>query len=462
MDYLEFFALNEDPFRLTPDPFYFYPSEEHNRILSSLTYAVEQKEGFFLATGEPGTGKTTLLNRFLSTEGLKERAGIALVLTPTLSPEEFLLTILEDLNVEVRDKNKNAILKTFRDFLIGSSQQGRRIIIIVDEAQNLPTETLEELRLLSNLETEKEKLLQIVLIGQAELKKRLLSDSLKQLNQRITMRAEFRPLSQSETSEYLNFRLIKAGKGTAAFDEKAKRHIYTLSRGIPRLINLLASRSMMAAYLDASRSIRKRHVEYAARHVADSAAPGGGGLRRLRLRVATPLLFLTLAALSAAVAYHSMRSPEPAKNAAPPLQAPPAAAPVIVLQEGAPQPEAAAAPSPAAPSLSPPDASSGTGGTRDEKSAADRESVPSYSPDASQASPAQASKEKRGKIITVRVNSATLRESPSLDARPVTWVSREAELEVKEETVVDGKRWYRITTSSGKDCWIVENVVKAE
>ncbi|MCC6346315.1 MAG: AAA family ATPase [Nitrospirales bacterium] len=393
MDYLEFFGLQEDPFRLTPDPFYFYPSEEHNRILSSLTYAVEQKEGFFLATGEPGTGKTTLLNRFLSTEGLKERAGVALVLTPTLSPEEFLLTILEDLEVEVRDRNKNAILKTFRDFLLGNSRQGRRIIIIVDEAQNLPTETLEELRLLSNLETEKEKLLQIVLIGQSELKKRLLSDSLKQLNQRIALRAEFRPLNRFETSEYINFRLIKAGKGAAAFDEKAKQHIHALSRGIPRLINLLSSRSMMAAYLDASRNIRKCHVEHAARHVADSAAPGNRGLRRLPLRFTAPLLFIALAALSAAVAHYFMYSPLTAKSFAPLLQAPPA--------------------------------------------------LP----------------EKRGKSIIVRVKSATLRESPDLDAPPVTWVSRGAVLEAREETTVDGKKWFRIITTSGREGWIAEKVV---
>ncbi|MFO0752392.1 MAG: AAA family ATPase [Thermodesulfovibrionales bacterium] len=459
MEYLEFFGLNEDPFRLTPDPFYFYPSEEHNRILSSLAYAVEQKEGFFLATGEPGTGKTTLLNRFLSTEGLKERAGIALVLTPTLSPEEFLLTILEDLEVEVRERNKNAVLKTFRDFLIGNSRQGRRIIIIVDEAQNLPAETLEELRLLSNLETEKEKLLQIVLMGQSELKKRLLSDSLKQLNQRITMRAEFRPLNRSETSEYINFRLIKAGKGAASFDEAAKRRIHTLSRGIPRLINLLSSRSMMAAYLDASRNVRKRHVEHAARHVADSAAPGKGGVRRLRLRFAAPLLFFALAALSAAVAYQFFPLPAGVKSAAPALPAPSAAPPVIVLQESVRQPGASPAPAAAAPAPSAPAVSPGAGGTLNEKSVPARDSAPPLSPAAPPASHEQGRKEAREKVITVRVRSATLREFPALGAPPVTWVSRGAVLEAQEETMVEGKRWFRIITTSGREGWISEKVV---
>lgn len=270
MDYLEFFDLKEDPFRLTPDPFYFYPSGSHNEALSSFNYIVEQKEGFFICAGDPGTGKTTLLNTFLNTEKWKDRADIALVLTPRLSPEEFLLTVLEDLNVKVKNTNKNEIIKAFRDFLIENSMLGRRIIIIVDEAQNLPDETLEELRLLSNLETEKEKLLQIVLIGQPELRGRLLSDSLKQLNQRITVRATLRPLTMNETADYINYRLAKAGKGTVIFEEKTKKLIYKLSKGIPRLINLISSRAMIAAYLDMSRYVRKRHVMYAVKHVSDS------------------------------------------------------------------------------------------------------------------------------------------------------------------------------------------------
>lgn len=270
MDYLEFFNLKEDPFSLTPNPYYFYPSEGHNEALSSFNYIVEQKEGFFICIGDPGTGKTTLLKTFLNTEKWKDRASIALVLTPRLSPEEFLLAVLEDLNVKVKNTNKNELIKAFRDFLIENSMLGKRIIIIVDEAQNLPDETLEELRLLSNLETEKEKLLQIVLIGQPELRGRLLSDSFKQLNQRITVRATLGPLTMSETVDYINYRLVKAGKGTVIFEEKTKKLIHKLSKGIPRLINLISSRAMMAAYLDMSRYVKKRHVMYAVKHVSDS------------------------------------------------------------------------------------------------------------------------------------------------------------------------------------------------
>ncbi|TAL25325.1 MAG: AAA family ATPase [Nitrospirae bacterium] len=299
MDYLEFFNLKEDPFRLTPDPSYFYPSESHNEVLSSLTYMVEQKEGFFLAVGEPGTGKTTLLNTFLNTKGWKDRAGIALVLTPRLSPEEFLLTVLEDLNVKIKNTNKNEIIRAFRDFLVENSMLGRRIIIIVDEAQSLPDETLEELRLLSNLETEKEKLLQIVLLGQPELRRRLLTENLRQLNQRITLRVILNPLTVKETSDYINYRLIKAGKGSAIFKENAKELIHKASKGIPRLINLISSRAMMAAYLDSGKQIKKRHVLHAMRHLSDSCAKRECRTATVRQFI---LVFILFCALTAAVA----------------------------------------------------------------------------------------------------------------------------------------------------------------
>ena len=267
MDYLEFFNLQEDPFGLTPDSFYFYPSKMHNEVLSSLDYAVEQKEGFSLATGEPGTGKTTILRIF--TARWKEKAEVALIMTPRLSGEEFLQAVLEDFGIRMGAINKNELIKAFRDFLIDRSSAGKRVIIIVDEAQNLSNDTLEELRLLSNLETEKEKLLQIVLAGQPELQLRLLSEDLKQLYQRITIRTTLRPFNIDETIDYMRFRLIKAGKGTVTFDDKAFEAIYKFSGGIPRLINLIASRAMMAAYVSTENYINKQHVLTAIKHISD-------------------------------------------------------------------------------------------------------------------------------------------------------------------------------------------------
>ncbi len=268
MDLLEFYGLKEDPFKLTPDPLYFYPSGSHNEALLSLNYVIEQKEGFCLITGEPGTGKTTLLNVLLGR--WRDNAEVALILTPRLSPEEFLISVIEDLNLKLKDKTKNYMLKAFRDFLIEKSLGERRVLIIVDEAQDLPDETLEELRLLSNLETEKEKLLQIILIGQPELEKRLRTDNLKQLNQRITIRARLSPLTITETPDYINYRLVKAGKGFLRLDEKSMKPIHNFSKGIPRIINLLSSRALMSAYLEGSNLVTLRHVRYAMSHLGDS------------------------------------------------------------------------------------------------------------------------------------------------------------------------------------------------
>jgi general secretion pathway protein A len=284
MDYLEFFNLKEDPFGLTPDSYYFYPSKMHNDVLASLDYAVEQKEGFSLIIGEPGTGKTTILKIFI--DRWKEKAEIALIMTPRLSSEELLQAILDDLNIHMETTNKNEMIKTFRDFLIARSLADKRVIIIVDEAQNLSDGSLEELRLLSNLETDKEKLLQIILVGQPELQRRLHSEGLRQLDQRISIRATLKSLTAVETSDYISFRLIKAGKGSAIYDEKAKKLIHTLSGGIPRLINLTASRAMMVAYIGSSHQILKRHVLDTVKHIPETQRKSSFRYRTLRYAAA--------------------------------------------------------------------------------------------------------------------------------------------------------------------------------
>lgn len=265
MNFLEFYGLREDPFKLSPDPVYFYPSASHQVALSSLDYAVERKEGFCLVTGEPGTGKTTLMNVFMGR--WKERADIALILTPRIGPEEFLHAMLEDLRVECAEKGKIHLLKAFKDFLLERSEKKRPVIIIVDEAQEIPDGTLEELRLLSNLETEKEKLLQIVLVGQPEILKKLSTDTLRQLDQRITVRARLIPLTTEEITAYINHRLISAGKGFLRLDDKMVRLIYKFSRGVPRIINVIASRTIMSAYLEGHNVVTSRHVEHAINHL---------------------------------------------------------------------------------------------------------------------------------------------------------------------------------------------------
>ncbi len=258
MAYLDFFGLKEDPFRLTPDPEFFFPSETHRLGLSSIEYIARQKEGFCVITGEPGTGKTTLIRKFL--EEWKDKAEIALILTPQLTARELFIAILEDLGVRFEASTKHDAIKALRDYLIEKTREGRPVIIIIDEAQNLPQDSLEELRLLSNIETSTEKLLQIILIGQPELEKRLEDPKMRQLSQRVSVRLRLRPLRSDETRRYIDYRLTKAGSGNLQFKNTAIRKIYRFSGGIPRLINLIASRAIMAAFLKGDNIIRDFHV----------------------------------------------------------------------------------------------------------------------------------------------------------------------------------------------------------
>jgi len=399
MDYLAFFNLSEDPFGLTPDSHYFYPSKMHNDVLASLDYAVEQKEGFSLIIGEPGTGKTTILKIFI--DRWKERAEIALIMTPRLSPEELLQAILDDLNIHIETTNKNEMIKVFRDFLINHSLAGRRVIIIVDEAQNLSDGCLEELRLLSNLETEKEKLLQIILVGQPELQRRLHYEGLRQLDQRISIRANLRPLTAAETSDYISFRLIKAGKGSAIFDDKAKRLIHKLSGGVPRLINLTASRAMMIAYIGAAHYIRKRHVLDTVKHIPDTRPKMGFHLSTLRYTVIAVILIGTVSVLLVGynILHHSSDSSPTLMKSIDPYHAVKAA---------------------------PPSANS-AGGQR---------------------------------IATVTVRAARLREWPSVKSGIASVVSEGESFEVTGEwTASGGSKWYQVRIPNGGEYWIASYIV---
>ncbi len=420
MDYLEFFQLHEDPFGLTPDSSYFYPSRMHNDVLASLDYAVEQKEGFSLVIGEPGTGKTTILKIFM--DRWKDKAEIALIMTPRLLPEELLQAVLDDLKIDHEKTNKNEMFKAFRNFLIDRSVSGKRVIIIVDEAQNLSDGSLEELRLLSNLETEKEKLLQIILVGQTELLKKLKSESMRQLDQRITIRATVRPLSLEETSEYVSFRLIKGGKGSAIFDEKVKKMIFKLSGGIPRLVNLIASRAMMVAYIGTAHQIRKGHVLDAVKHLSNAQPRAiqwrtwvGYAIAGLLICSLIPVLY---------VVYGKSRSPRVVpqwRNKADTISVFPA------------KPAETSTPSINPVPAATPDA-------------------PTVKPDA----PAEIRKE-----VVVAVPAARLREMPSLQAGIRRMALQGERLEVIDEwSEQDGGKWYRVKGSDGKAIWVASRIVR--
>ena len=265
-DYLEFFGLSDDPFKITPDSHYFFLSESHQEALSSLKYLVESEEGFAVIIGEPGTGKTLTVRKFIDDLPPGE-VRFAYVLFPNLSPEELFEAILEDFGIRSEGETKNRLFARLRDLLIEERKRGRKVLIIIDEAQNLPVETLEELRILSNLETSDTKLLQIILLGQPELEEKLNSERLRQLKQRITVFVKLRNFTEEETKAYIDFRISRAGRGNVKIDPKTYRLVYRLSLGIPRLINILMERALMAAFVDSTHEVKPRHVERAAESI---------------------------------------------------------------------------------------------------------------------------------------------------------------------------------------------------
>jgi general secretion pathway protein A len=247
--YLAFFGLNEKPFSITPDPRYLYLSERHAEAMAHLLYGVNEAGGFVQLTGEVGTGKTTIVRSLLAQA--PKNAEIALILNPKMTAPEFLLTICEELGIGVPDSATES-LKDLVDilsvYLLRAHAAGRRVVLVVDEAQNLAPTVLEQVRLLTNLETNTQKLLQIILIGQPELRELLARNELRQLAQRITGRYHLNPLSTEETAAYVRHRLRVAGATADIFNRFALEEIYRLSAGVPRVINVICDRALLGGY----------------------------------------------------------------------------------------------------------------------------------------------------------------------------------------------------------------------
>jgi general secretion pathway protein A len=245
--YTEFFGLNDKPFAITPDPRYLYMSQRHADALAHLVYGVSESGGFIQLTGEVGTGKTTLIRSLL--EQLPEKAEIALILNPQLTRHEFLQAICEELRVTLPAEDTiKALIDALNRHLLAAHAEGRRIVLIVDEAQTLSAELLEQVRLLTNLETAKQKLLQIILIGQPELRDLLAQRNMRQIAQRVTGRYHLEPLTWEDTQAYVRHRMRVAGAQADVFAPSAIREIYRRSGGVPRLINVIADRALLAAY----------------------------------------------------------------------------------------------------------------------------------------------------------------------------------------------------------------------
>jgi putative secretion ATPase (PEP-CTERM system associated) len=245
--YERFFNLRERPFALSPDPEYLYPSRGHQEALDYLRYGIETHAGFVMVTGEVGSGKTTMLQTVL--RGLDNRTIVARIVNTMLEPRELLETIMIDLGLDPTGKSKPVVLRDLAQFLIDQRMAGRLVLIVVDEAQNLSLATLEEIRMLSNLETEKSKLLQIVLVGQPELRESLETDQLAQLRQRITVSYHLRPLDRDDTREYINHRLRRAALGAPLqLPADVTGLVFERSHGVPRLINVICDALLVFGY----------------------------------------------------------------------------------------------------------------------------------------------------------------------------------------------------------------------
>jgi len=254
--YEDYFGFSERPFSLTPDPKYLYRSESHANAFELLQYAIRCREGFVVVTGDIGTGKTTLCRALL--EQIDRRTFSALVLNPFLSEEDLLRLILQDFGVASREEvkagrlngvSKQELIDTLYDFLLGLLPLHASAVLIIDEAQNLPLQVLEQLRILSNLETDKEKLLQIIMVGQLNLQSLLRSPELRQLDQRVSIRYQLNPLTRDETAFYVGHRIqVAGGSHAVSFTPRALQGVHQYTGGIPRLINLVCDRALLGAY----------------------------------------------------------------------------------------------------------------------------------------------------------------------------------------------------------------------
>ena len=339
--YLEHFNLSERPFSITPNPLFLYMSRCHREALAHLLYGLGEGGGFVQLTGEVGTGKTSLCRCLL--EQVPDNVDLAVVLNPKVTAFELIATVCDELGIKYEENNASIkkLTDVLNEYLLQAHARGRRTVLIIDEAQNLSADVLEQIRLLTNLETPTEKLLQIILIGQPELRTLLQREDMRQLAQRVTARCRLEPLTREETGAYIRHRLHVCGATRPIFNRSAVDRIYRLSGGIPRLINVLCDRALLGAYTEGKLQIDKRIVRQAANEVlADELQPSRAGFRPGLAFVVPLVLVLTSVALyvywqrpqldhllEQATAQFSAESPAadpPAADPSPPVSAAPA------------------------------------------------------------------------------------------------------------------------------------------
>ncbi len=314
--YTAFYGLREKPFALSPDPRFLYLAESHREALAHLLYGIEQGEGFIAVTGEVGTGKTTLCRALLRRLGTEVE--VAFLFNPKLTAQELLESMHLELGIQGERGTVRELVEGLNRFLLAKRAEGKRVLLIVDEAQGLSPETLEQIRLLSNLETESEKLIQILLLGQPELDAMLASPSLRQLRQRIGVRWRLVPLAPRETREYVRHRLqVAAGEERDLLTEPALREVHRRSGGVPRLVNLLCDRALLAGYADGTERIGPDLVRRADRELRGEARRRARALRRAAPVAALLVAFVAVGLGVAALwGRFAASEPEPARVAA--------------------------------------------------------------------------------------------------------------------------------------------------
>jgi general secretion pathway protein A len=296
--YEAYFGLKENPFTLSPDPRYLYLSAQHREALNCLIYGIGEKKGFMIVTGGIGTGKTTLCRTLLAQ--LDGTTATALIFNPALSDIELLRTITQEFGIRLTGRGtRKRYLDALNTFLMRNFAAGKNAVLVIDEAQNLSHSVLEQIRMLSNLETVREKLIQIVLLGQPELRRLLALPSLRQLNERITVRYDLKPLVREDVRRYIEHRLATAGQeaGASSFTTGCYDLIHSLSRGIPRRINAICDRALLIAYSSDLRTIDRRLIRAAVRDIGPGyLAETVNRRRNLSILLAAALAAVLLAA----------------------------------------------------------------------------------------------------------------------------------------------------------------------
>jgi general secretion pathway protein A len=261
--YLEFYGLRELPFNITPDPRFLYFSEHHRAAYDSLMFGISNRRGFIELTGEVGCGKTTLCRAVLANLG--DDVETAFILNPSLSETQLIRAILNDFGLVPHGRDRLSYIETLNEFLLERAARGINVALLIDEAQNLSTDVMEQVRLLSNLETDQHKLLQIVLCGQPELRQRLARPDLRQLRQRITIRYSLPALTELETTRYISHRLHVAGGSneSISFAERAIHAVHRYAHGCPRLINAVCDHALLVSFTERNHRIDARHIRQA-------------------------------------------------------------------------------------------------------------------------------------------------------------------------------------------------------